>query len=139
MGRTKDRHLRQERDRGQGWDRSLFDGDPNALTLMQLQAELAKRGLSTQGNYRGLRNRFVRALCVGVKVGKVWPAACPAGVCRWPGAGGAGTELCRRWIPPGRSLRTLTVSFFLFVKERICPWAGGCRPTAGSYWPTAVV
>lgn len=46
MGRTKDMHLRQERDRGQGWDRSLFPGNPNALTVEELRDELAKRGLA---------------------------------------------------------------------------------------------
>eukprot|EP00667_Euglena_gracilis_P009973 EG_transcript_10145 len=74
MGRTKDLHLRQQRDRGQGWDKSLFDGNPNQLTTAQLQEELAKRGLATEGNFRALRNRFIRALCVGVPVGRPKPA-----------------------------------------------------------------
>jgi len=77
MGRTKDMHLRQERDRGQGWDRSLFPGNPNALTVEELRDELAKRGLATEGNQRSLRNRFVRALCVAVPVGPPRPAKAP--------------------------------------------------------------
>eukprot|EP00668_Euglena_longa_P034103 GGOE01043841.1.p1 GENE.GGOE01043841.1~~GGOE01043841.1.p1 ORF type:complete len:411 (-),score=119.47 GGOE01043841.1:54-1286(-) len=74
MGRTKDLHLRQQRDRGQGWDKSLFDGNPNELTTSQLQEQLAKRGLATEGNFRALRNRFIRALCVGVPVGRPKPS-----------------------------------------------------------------
>uniref|UniRef100_A0A7S1NN34 B30.2/SPRY domain-containing protein n=1 Tax=Eutreptiella gymnastica TaxID=73025 RepID=A0A7S1NN34_9EUGL len=70
MGRTKDRHLRQDRDRGQGWDKKYFDGNPNDLTMPQLQEELAKRGLTTGGPLRSLRNRFIRALCVGITPGK---------------------------------------------------------------------
>ena len=67
MTRTKDKHLRQERDRGQGWDTSLFSRDPNSLTLDELKQELRKRGLSTEGRPRHLRSRFVRALCVGLR------------------------------------------------------------------------
>ena len=44
----------------------------------------------------------------------------------------------RRGEGAGHSLGTPTVWFFLFVKERTRPRAGGCRPTAGSYWPTVV-
>uniref|UniRef100_A0A7S4LGR0 Uncharacterized protein n=1 Tax=Eutreptiella gymnastica TaxID=73025 RepID=A0A7S4LGR0_9EUGL len=33
----------------------------------------------------------------------------------------------------GRALRTPTALFFSYT-----PWAGGCRPTAGDYWPTIV-
>eukprot|EP00906_Rhabdomonas_costata_P002488 RCo003936 len=67
MTRTKDKHLRQERDRGQGWDTSLFPRDPNSLTVDELKQELRKRGLSTEGRPRHLRSRFVRALCVGLR------------------------------------------------------------------------
>eukprot|EP01012_Entosiphon_sulcatum_P038240 TRINITY_DN4946_c0_g1_i2.p1 TRINITY_DN4946_c0_g1~~TRINITY_DN4946_c0_g1_i2.p1 ORF type:complete len:390 (+),score=37.95 TRINITY_DN4946_c0_g1_i2:27-1172(+) len=69
MGKTKDRHVRQERDRGQGWDKKLFPGNPYSLNHFELKEELKKRCLSTIGQTRTLRGRFIRALCVGIPVG----------------------------------------------------------------------
>eukprot|EP01006_Ploeotia_vitrea_P009297 TRINITY_DN21836_c0_g1_i1.p1 TRINITY_DN21836_c0_g1~~TRINITY_DN21836_c0_g1_i1.p1 ORF type:complete len:382 (+),score=33.57 TRINITY_DN21836_c0_g1_i1:69-1214(+) len=69
MGKFKTRHLMMARDRGQGYDKKFFPGNPNSLTAEELKHELEIRGLPTWGTTRKMRSRFMKALCQGIKPG----------------------------------------------------------------------